>query len=115
MTNTIPKSLATIIINVYIIVAGLVFPIAYNYWAVLALDIFAVLFWLISFPLLASRVAQEGKNGSVSGANLNGSTDCFWGPCFVLSKRGTNFRTYRNSMAAASGLGALELYVIQIF
>jgi hypothetical protein len=96
---------------VYIIVAGLVFPTAYNYWAVLALDIFAVLFWLISFPLLASRVAREGKSGSVSGAN----TDCYWGPCFVLLKRGTDFYTYRNSMAAASGLGALELYVMWIF
>jgi hypothetical protein len=95
---------------VYIIVAGLVFPVAYNYWAVLALDIFAILFWLISFPLLASRVAREGKNGSVSGAD--GSTDCFWGPCFVLLKRGTDFYTFRNSMAAASSLGALELCVI---
>jgi hypothetical protein len=102
---------------VYIIVAGLVFPIAYNDWAVLALDIFAVLFWLISFPLLASRVAHEGKNGSVSGANLNGFPDCFGGQCFsnddaTLSKRGTNFQTYHNSMAAASALGALELYVV---
>jgi hypothetical protein len=30
-------------------------------------------------------------------------------------KRGTDFYTFRNSMAAASGLGALEWYVMWIF
>jgi len=95
------------IITVYIIVAELALPVAYNYWAILGLDIFAIVFWLISFALLASEVA----------AYQIITDTCFLGYCYkkrdvALAKR--SLYTYRNAMAAASGLGGLELYVNHI-
>ena len=41
------------IVCIYGIVAHFGPTSLYNYWAVLALDIFLVIFWLISFALLA--------------------------------------------------------------
>ncbi len=83
----------------------------YNYWAILGLDIFAIVFWIISFSLLASEVA------AYTIVTYNTSDDCLYsyaGVCYYkrsLDKRvaTTNVYTYRNSMAAASGLGGLEL------
>jgi hypothetical protein len=86
----------------------------YNYWAILGLDIFAIVFWLISFALLASEVAAY----RIVTYTAN---DCYYsyaGVCYykrsraleTLAKRATtNVYTYRNAMAAASGLGGLEL------
>ncbi|KAJ8107943.1 hypothetical protein ONZ43_g6576 [Nemania bipapillata] len=50
-------SLVTLISSIYILIAHFGPPKAYNYWAILGLDIFHVLFWLISFALLASQAA----------------------------------------------------------
>ncbi|KAF6815963.1 integral membrane protein [Colletotrichum sojae] len=50
-------SVATIIETTWLIVAHYGMPKAYNYWAVLALDIFLVVFWLCGFALLASEAA----------------------------------------------------------
>ncbi|KAF6828723.1 integral membrane protein [Colletotrichum musicola] len=50
-------SVATIIETIWLIVAHYGMPKAYNYWAVLALDIFLVVFWLCGFGLLASEAA----------------------------------------------------------
>jgi len=50
-------ALATIITLIYIFVATYSQPIIYQYWAILALEIFCLIFWLISFALLASEVA----------------------------------------------------------
>jgi hypothetical protein len=99
------------IITVYIIVAELALPVAYNYWAILGLDIFAIVFWLISFALLASEVAAYQI--------VTVSDTCYLGYCYkkrdvALAKRTTNLYTYRDAMAAASGLGGLELYVNHI-
>jgi hypothetical protein len=103
-----------LIITVYIIVAETAAPIIYNYWAILGLDIFAIVFWLISFALLASEVAAY----QIVTYSAN---DCYYsyaGVCYYkrsralenLAKRATtNVYTYRNAMAAASGLGGLEL------
>jgi hypothetical protein len=82
-------------------------PVLYNYWAILGLDIFATIFWIISFALLASEVASHPI-----------VTYCtFYYFCYSYKKRDvdlakratTNVVTYRNAMAAASGLGGLEL------
>jgi len=105
-------ALATMIIVVYYIVATIAAPALYNYWAVLGLDIFACVFWIISFSLLASEVSQYQIVTYTS-------DDCLYyvdGVCYkkrslnFLAKRvaTTNVYTYRNSMAAASGLGGLE-------
>lgn len=105
-------ALATMIIVVYYLVSTIAVPAMYNYWAVLGLDIFACVFWIISFSLLASEVAQYQIVTYTS-------SDCLYefdGVCYkkrslaALAKRvaTTNVYTYRNSMAAASGLGGLE-------
>jgi hypothetical protein len=100
------------IIVVYNLVATMAVPAMYNYWAVLGLDIFAIIFWIISFSLLASEVAayQIVTYSDTCAYYYNG---------YCYKKRGLNFLpkrvattnvyTYRNSMAAASGLGGLEL------
>jgi hypothetical protein len=47
------SAIVTMITTVYCIVGTTVGPKAYNYWAILAFDIFLVIFWLISFALTA--------------------------------------------------------------
>ncbi|KAK3301069.1 uncharacterized protein B0H64DRAFT_30112 [Chaetomium fimeti] len=49
-------ALMTMLSSIYHLVAELGAPAAYNYWAILGLDIFLLLMWLCSFALLASRV-----------------------------------------------------------
>src|SRR3954454_5546006 len=110
-TNGI-QALATMIITVYYIVATTALTVAYNYWAILALDIFAIVFWLISFALLGSEIAVYGWGYSYSSS---GSSYCYAGYCIKkrdvgIEKRATtDYYTYRNAMAAAAGLGGLEL------
>lgn len=85
----------------------------YNYWAILGLDIFAIIFWLVSFAYLASEVAAYQIV-----TYTDTCTYVYYGYCLKkrdvdLAKRATtDVYTYRNSMAAASGLGGLELYVL---
>ena len=91
------------IITVYVLVANLVMPAFYNYWAILGVDIFAIVFWLISFALLGSETST-----------LFAVVECYDGYCYKkrdvgLVKRYTDFHTYRNALAAAAGLGGLEL------
>lgn len=100
------------IIVVYNLVATMAVPVIYNYWAVLGLDIFAVVFWIISFSLLASEVAAYGivtYNSDSCDYYYNGYCYKKRGLNFLLKRATTNVYTYRNSMAAASGLGGLEL------
>jgi hypothetical protein len=105
------------IIVVYYLVATIATPVMYNYWAILGLDIFAVVFWIISFSLLASEVASY----EILTYNYTPDDSCLYvvdGVCYkkrslnFLSKRATTSPyTYKNAMAAASGLGGLELCV----
>ena len=98
------------IITVYYIVAVTGVTAAYNYWAILGLDIFAIVFWIISFSLLASEVAAYSWVVSdVSSCNYTYLGYCYKKRDLNLEKRDTNIYTYRNAMAAASGLGGLEL------
>jgi hypothetical protein len=102
-----------VIIAIYVIVASTGAPVMYNYWAILGLDIFAIVFWIISFSLLASEVAAYKI---VTYTSYTGY-ECLYFPSLCGYKRSlgkratTSVYTYRNSMAAASGLGGLELYV----
>jgi hypothetical protein len=50
------SSLVTLITTIYCIVGMKPVPQIFNYWAILAFDIFLVIFWLISFALLAYYV-----------------------------------------------------------
>jgi hypothetical protein len=82
--------------------------VAYNYWAILGLDIFAIVFWIIAFPLLASNVASFDT--FISDCDFYGYNICYKKKRGVgLVKRDVNVYTYRNAMAAAAGLGGLEL------
>lgn len=102
------------IITIYYIVSTMALKSAYNYWAILGLDIFAIVFWLISFALLASEVAAF-----LWGYGYSSSTStCYYGYCYkkrdIAARATTDLYTYRNSLAAASGLGGLELYVLPL-
>jgi hypothetical protein len=91
---------------VYILVAELAAPAAYNYWAILGLDIFNIVFWIISMSLLASEIAAFSWV-------VDDTCTYYYGYCLKkrdLSARSTTtLYTYRNALAAASGLGGLEL------
>lgn len=77
----------------------------------MALDIFAIVFWIISFSLLASEVA------GISTA-INYYEDCYYSYCYrkrsVIKARTTSVFTYRNALAAACGLGGLEFILFAI-
>jgi len=114
-------AIATIIITVYIIVATYV-PIIYNYWAILGLDIFAVIFWLVSFAYLASEMGAvktlyddyyNSYSSDYSGSNCytysDGVTYCTRKrDLSVFSKRTSAAVTDYQVLAAAAGLGGLE-------
>lgn len=54
-------SILTFIFLAYIFVTALKFPIAYNMWAVLGFEIVLVIFWLVTFALLADYASGLGK------------------------------------------------------
>lgn len=93
-------ALMTMIVTIYYIVCEFGAPAIYNYWAVLALDIFLLVMWIASFGLLASEVAAifavttyyDYWSGSYYSSN-------------GLSKTG---RTWASCLAGAAGLGGLE-------
>lgn len=69
----------------------------YNYWAVLALDMFAIVFWIASFALLAAQVAPW----------MGGYTICDYYECDTYELSGTEL-TVAACLCAAAGLGGLE-------
>ena len=94
------QAIVCIICCVYYIVAHFGPPSLYNYWAILALDIFLVIFWLISFSLMAAEVAPF----------LKGYTYCdyYYGTCSTYALSGLDL-VFAACMAAVAGLGGLEL------
>lgn len=114
---TLFSAIATILIVAWFLFATHLFPVAYNFWAVLGVDIFLVIFWLISFSLLAAEVA------AVQIVSYD-SCEYYDYYCYKakrseeLMKRyaTTDVVTYRNALAAAAGLGGLEflLFVISL-
>jgi len=111
---TLFTAVCTLIIVVYNLVAAIAVPAMYNYWAILGLDIFGVVFWLVSFALLASEVAAYQivtYTFDTSSCNYYYAGVCYKKRSLnFLAKRvaTTNVYTYRNALAAASGLGGLE-------
>jgi hypothetical protein len=91
-----------LIITIYYLVAEFSAPAIYNYWAVLALDIFLVIMWLASFALLASEV------GAFLSAASSTYYDYYTGDYYTTGLS-TAVKTYAAILAAASGIGALEL------
>ncbi|ERS99243.1 hypothetical protein HMPREF1624_04441 [Sporothrix schenckii ATCC 58251] len=89
--------IASLIVCIYVLVATLAAPAAYNYWAVLSLDILLVIFWLASFALLASQVAPFMGN----------QTYCAYGYCYHYGLEGQSL-VYAQCLAAAAGLGGLN-------
>ncbi|KAI1314182.1 hypothetical protein F5Y03DRAFT_389658 [Xylaria venustula] len=91
-------SIVTLISSVYILVAHFGPPAAYNYWAILGLDIFHVIFWLISFALLASQAAAV-----LSYTDYYGFYD-------------DAYTAYGSIAAAAAGVGAVNwvVYVVAL-
>ncbi|KAI1415112.1 hypothetical protein F5Y13DRAFT_12409 [Hypoxylon sp. FL1857] len=101
-------AIATLITSIYCLVAHFGPPKAYNYWAILGLDIFLVIFWLISFAILAAQVAAAF-------AYYESYSD-YYGGYYDLSDYDTAIMTYGAILAAAAGLGGVEflLYVISL-
>ncbi len=104
------------IITIYYIVATTGVPVLYNYWAILGVDIFAIIFWISSSALLASDIAPYFD--SYYDSYYNDTTYCtdYYGYCIKkrsveLEKRyaHTDLNTYRIALAVASGLGGLNL------
>jgi hypothetical protein len=46
----------TLVASIYHLVVEFGAPAGYNYWAILGLDIFFVVLWLIAFAILAAQV-----------------------------------------------------------
>ncbi|EGY17339.1 hypothetical protein HYQ45_009246 [Verticillium longisporum] len=90
-------AVATLIVTVWLVVAEYSLPCIYNYWAVLALDIFLVVFWLCAFALLASQAAFV----------FSGTTYCNVYDCYSSEPTGLYF-VFAACMAAASAIGGLQ-------
>ncbi|KAH8734955.1 hypothetical protein BGZ61DRAFT_132744 [Ilyonectria robusta] len=91
-------AIATFIASLYMVIANQCAPQLYNYWAVLSLDIFLLLFWLISFALLAAQTAYFWAASS---------DYCDYYTCYYGTLSGSAL-VFGAILAAASGLGALE-------
>ncbi|KAF9878592.1 integral membrane protein [Colletotrichum karsti] len=90
-------AVATVIVTTWLIVAKYGAPKAYNYWAVLALDCFLVVFWLCAFALLASEAAYV----FALGAYCDYYVDCYASTRAALL-------IISACMSAAAGVGGLE-------
>ncbi|KAG9230331.1 hypothetical protein BJ875DRAFT_431868 [Amylocarpus encephaloides] len=104
-------AIATLIITAYNIVSFVALKPAYNYWAVLGLDIFGIIFWITSMGLMASWVS--------------GFNDLYYTPSyscypFCYKKRDLVPRTiyaddsYLGAMKATAGLAGFELLLFII-
>ncbi|CAG8971340.1 hypothetical protein HYALB_00005958 [Hymenoscyphus albidus] len=97
-------AIITLIIGVYNIVSFYSVKAAYNYWASLALDILAIVFWITSMGLMASFVSSFSTYSGYSG--------CYYGFCY---KRDLHPRTiyatdtWIAAMKAVAGLAGLEV------
>lgn len=103
----------TFITSIWLTVAFSCAPQAYNYWAVLSMYIFLYIFWVVSFGIMAADAAAYLV---VDAASYDYCDDDYYsyygGDCssytYGLSDAD---KTFGAIMAAAAGLGALELYV----
>ncbi|KAG9242779.1 hypothetical protein BJ878DRAFT_154057 [Calycina marina] len=108
-------SLATLIVVGYNLLTTHVAPCrpAYNYWAVLGLDIFMIVFWLSSMGALAATRAAFIYPATINGCYNDG----YGGVCFkrsVLGKRDVASYGYLSMMSASAGISALEMILFII-
>lgn len=66
---------------------------SYNYWAILSLDIFLLVLWLVSFALMAADVAPWADGNAV----------CDYWDCYTMGS------VLFACLAAIAGLGGAEL------
>jgi len=99
----------TLILRGYYIISSSCAPRAYNYWAVLSLESLAVLFWLITFALLADIVAAlvSANNangyyyydsGSSSSSTYDYTSDCSDSDYYCYAKRAISSLTKRDTV-----------------
>ncbi|ERF68507.1 hypothetical protein EPUS_05646 [Endocarpon pusillum Z07020] len=102
-------SIATLIVVGYFLITSLAeaCKIAYNYWAVLALDIFAIIFWLSSMANLAAT--RSAFVYSVYNTCLFDYYYCYKKRDIGLAERDIATTGYLDTMSAAAGLSGLEL------
>lgn len=80
----------------------------YNYWAILGLDILAVILWVVSFPILASQIANAIAVEDTCSTYYDGY--CYYKHKRGLEKRAeTTWETYKNVMIVTSALAGVEL------
>ncbi|KAI7786655.1 hypothetical protein LA080_002765 [Diaporthe eres] len=91
-------SVATLITMGYHIVAHFGPAVIYNYWAILALDVFGIILWIASFALLAAQIAPVMASGVV----LLCDYYCDWA---YLTTTGWAVAA---CLCAAAGLGGIE-------
>jgi hypothetical protein len=87
---------------------------AYNYWAVLGLEIFMIIFWLSSMAALASLRSTFTIPVNIDGCFNDGSG----GVCFrkrALMKRAVATKGYLNMMSGAAALSAIIMLVKSTF
>lgn len=104
-------AIATLIIVLYAVLTNHVSSCArgYNYWAILALEIFGVIFWLSSMAALAATRATFVIPTEINGCVNYG----YGGICYkkrnLLQKRYVATYGYLNMMSATAGLSAIEM------
>lgn len=93
------QSIVTIGITIYYLVVNFSRDAwkHYNYWAVMSLDMFAILFWLISLAIMAADIAPYADETEVC--------DYYYGTCTWLGA------IFFACLAAIAGLGGAEWYV----
>ncbi|KAF3017897.1 hypothetical protein E8E14_013212 [Neopestalotiopsis sp. 37M] len=96
---TLFAAIATMVVTIYLLVVQYNAPQSYNYWAVLALDIFLLVFWLIAFALLATETYI------VSAYYYS----CVSGLCYVTELG-------EGIVAAAAGVGGVQfaLFIVSL-
>ncbi|OCK77649.1 hypothetical protein K432DRAFT_427851 [Lepidopterella palustris CBS 459.81] len=91
-------AIATFIINGYYLLTTLALPMAYNCWAFLVLECFLVVWWLSCWADLASWAAAYSFGLETCYVDVDNNFVCV----------GNDYKKYRDVMAAAAGIGALE-------
>jgi len=100
----------TILLLLYIFVTPLWYPQAYLYWAHLGFEITTVIFWLVTFALLAQEAAAfdviSGAENDINQGLSDTGVQIIW----------PNWKAAINSTKAAAGLGALTwlLFIITL-
>lgn len=83
----------------------------YNYWAILGLDILAVLLWIVSFPIMASQIANSTVYYAAYDYDYSDYySDIYYKRGLGVEKRAeTTWATYKSIMIATAALAGLEL------